>query len=144
MPTITADDVMNKKYVQNGNNVYGIYSGVKLQNEFSVTSQMPDVVEIVTSNGEMKCRKIEIGGRKFVLRKARCPISKSNASAYKILQLFDDIGTQTKLDGLVKERIVEFIVKNKISTKELMDLAKVFPIKVKKYLISSGVLDVNK
>lgn len=142
--TITSDDVMNKKYVQNGNNVYGIYSGVKLQNEFSVTSQMPDVVEIVTSNGEMKCRKIEIGGRKFVLRKARCQISKANVNAYKILQLFVDMGTQTKLNDLVKERIIEFIVKNKISTKELMDLAKVFPIKVKNHLISSGVLDVNK
>ena len=82
LPTITADDIINKKYVQYGNNIYGIYSGLKLQNEFSVTTQMPNIVEIVTSNGEMKCRKIEMGGRKFVLRKARCRISKSNASAY--------------------------------------------------------------
>lgn len=143
LPEITADDVMNKKYVQYGNNVYGIYSGAKLQNEFSVATQTPDIVEIVTSNGEMKCRKIEMGGRKFVLRKARCPISKANASAYSILQLFDDVGTQTKLDDLVVGKIIGFIEKNNISTKELMDMAMVFPIKVKNRLISSGVLDVN-
>ena len=36
LSTITADDVINKKYMGSGDNVYGVYSGLKLQNIFSV------------------------------------------------------------------------------------------------------------
>ena len=143
LSAITAEDVINKKYIQYGNDVYGIYSGLKLQNEFSISTQTPDIVEIVTNNGETKSRKFEMGGIKLVLRKARCPISKSNASAYAILQLFYDIGAQTKLDDLAKEKIIGFIENNNVSAKQIMDVAMVFPIKVKKRLISSGILDVN-
>ncbi len=139
--TITADDVINKKYIQNGNNIYGVYSGLKLQNIFSVTTQMPNTVEIVTNNETMRCRKVEIDGRRFILRKSRCPISKANADAYTVLQLFNDMGTQMKLDNRAKEKVIRFIKKNNVSVRELMNLATVFPAQTTKNLIVNGVLN---
>ena len=32
--TITADDVIKKRYLKNDSNVYGVYSGIKLLNAF--------------------------------------------------------------------------------------------------------------
>lgn len=139
--TITADDVINKKYIQNGNNIYGVYSGLKLQNIFSVTTQMPNTVEIVTNNETMRCRKVEIDGRRFILRKSRCPISKTNADAYTVLQLFNDMGTRMKLDNWAKEKVIRFIKINNVSARELMNLATVFPAQTTKNLIVSGVLN---
>ncbi len=139
--TITADDVINKKYIQNGNNIYGVYSGLKLQNIFSVTTQMPNTVEIVTNNETMRCRKVEIDGRRFILRKSRCSISKANADAYTVLQLFNDMGTQMKLDNRAKEKVIRFIKKNNVSVRELMNLATVFPAQTTKNLIVNGVLN---
>lgn len=141
LSTITADDVINKKYVQNGKDVYGVYSGLKLQNIFSVTTQMPNTVEIVTNNETMRCRKVEIDGRRFILRKSRCPISKTNADAYTVLQLFNDMRTQIKLDDWAKEKVIRFIKKNNVSARELMDLATVFPAQTTKNLIVNGVLN---
>lgn len=141
LSTITADDVINKKYVQNGNDIYGVYSGLKLQNIFSVTTQMPNTVEIVTNNETMRCRKIEIDGRRFILRKSRCLISRANANAYTVLQLFNDMGTQIKLDSWMKDKVIRFIKKNNVSARELMNLATVFPAQTTKNLIVNGVLN---
>lgn len=141
LSTITADDVINKKYVQNGKDVYGVYSGLKLQNIFSVTTQMPNTVEIVTNNETTRCRKIEMSGRRFILRKSRCPISKANADAYTVLQLFNDMGTQIKLDSWAKATIIKYIRNNNVSARELMNLATVFPAQTMKNLIVNGVLN---
>lgn len=141
LSTITADDVIKKKYLQNGKEVYGVYSGLKLQNIFSVITQMPNTVEIVTNNETMRCRQIELDGRRFVLRRSRCPISKANANAYTILQLFTDLGTHIQLDRWAKERVVSYIRKNNISIQELVKLASVFPAQTTKNLIINGVLN---
>lgn len=141
LSTITADDVINKKYLQNGNDIYGVYSGLKLQNIFSVTTQMPNTVEIVTNNETMRCRRIEIDGRRFILRKSRCPISKTNVGAYTVLQLFNDMGAQKKLDGWVRERVISFIKKNNVSIQEIVNLASIFPAQTTKNIIMNGVLN---
>lgn len=141
LSTITADDVINKKYLQNEKDVYGVYSGLKLQNIFSVTTQMPNTVEIVTNNETMRCRQIEIDRRRFILRRSRCPISKTNVGAYTVLQLFSDMGTQIKLDSWAKERVINFIQKNNVSVQEIVDLASVFPAQTTKNLIMNGVLN---
>ena len=141
LSTITADEVISKKYIRNGNDVYGIYSGLKLQNIFSVTTQMPYTIEIVTNKETMRSRKTEINGRRFILKKSRCPISKENANAYTVLQLFNDMGTQIKLDNWAKEMVIGFIKKNNVSAKELMNLATVFPAQATKNLIINGVLN---
>ena len=93
LSTITADAVIEKKYLKEYNNIYGIYSGLRLLNLFSVTTQVPNVIEIVTNNETMRCREINLNGRTFVLRKSRFNIDKNNASAYMVLQLFNDLGT---------------------------------------------------
>lgn len=141
LSTITADDVINKKYLRNGNEVYGVYSGLKLQNIFSVTTQMPNTVEIVTNNETMRKRQVEIDGRTFILRKSRCPISRVNVNAYTVLQLFNDMGTQIRLDDSAKDKVVSFIRKNNVSARELMSLATVFPAQTTKSLIVNGVLN---
>ncbi len=141
LSTITSDDVINKKYIQDGKDIFGVYSGLKLQNIFSVTTQMPNTVEVVTNNETTRCRKIEIDGRSFILRKSRCHISKENSDAYMVLQLFNDLGTQIKLDNFAKEKIIGFIRKNNVSTSDIVNLARVFPAKTTKNLIVNGILN---
>ena len=75
---ITTDSVVEKKYLRNSNQVYGVYSGIKLLNLFSVTTQMGATIEIVTNNETTCCRHIDINSRKFILRKSRCKITKKN------------------------------------------------------------------
>jgi len=139
LSVITASDVAKKKYIQNQSEIYGIYSGLTLQNEFSLTTQITNTPEIISNRASSRCRRITIDGMQFVLRKARTEITSDNANAYRVLQLFTetdsvDIGEEEK------RRISNYIRANKISPSELIDLAKSFPVKTLQNLVYSGVL----
>ena len=139
--TITADDVVNKKYVCYKDEVYGVYSGLNLQNMFSVTTQMPNTIEIVSNNESMRCRKIEIDGRTIILRKSRCKIDKTNSSAYTILQLLSEMKISSKISGRAKDSIYKYMKVNKVKNEDLVSLARFFPAQVTKNLLYSGVLN---
>ena len=138
--TITVEDVVNKKYVGYKDDVYGVYSGLNLQNMFSVTTQMPNTIEIVSNRESMRCRRIMIDGRTIILRKSRCKIDRSNAHTYTILQLLSEIGMTTAMDDRAKESIIRYMRENKVSNDDLISLAKVFPAQTAKNLMYSGVL----
>ncbi len=139
--TITVDDVVMKKYVRKNKKVIGIYSGLKLLNLFSITTQMPNIIEIVTNNETMRCRKIEIEGRKFILRKSRCQISSKNAAAYTIMQLFSDLKMQESLSEQSKQKVIHFIEKNRVSINQLINLTNVFPAQTIKKMLMNGVIN---
>lgn len=139
--TITVEDVVDKKYVCYKDEVYGVYSGLNLQNMFSVTTQMPNTIEIVSNNVSMRCRKITIDGRTIILRKSRCKIDSSNAKAYTILQLLTDMGHIVEIDKRTRDSITKYMEKNKVNIAELVSLAKVFPAQTTKKLMYSGLLN---
>lgn len=138
--TITTEDVARKRYISYNNFIYGIYSGLMLINLFSITSQVPNTIEIVTNNETTRKREISIDGRTVILRKSRCKITKDNASAYTILQLFTDIDKETKLSASAKNNIINYMKSNKVKDEDLFALSKYFPAKTMKNLLMSGVL----
>ena len=138
--TITVEDVVNKKYVGYKDDVYGVYSGLNLQNMFSLTTQMPNTIEIVSNRESMRCRRIMIDGRTIILRKSRCKIDRSNAHTYTILQLLSEMGMTTAMDDRAKESIIRYMRENRVSNDDLISLARFFPAQTIKNLMYSGVL----
>ncbi len=141
LSTITADSVIEKKYLRNADQIYGVFGGIKLLNNFSVTTQMAAVIEVVTNNETTRCREIDINGRKFILRKSRCEINKNNYAAYTILQLFNDFTEQDRLDESSRRRLFEYIKNRKVTQKQLLDLSMQFPARTTKKLIGSGIIN---
>ena len=47
---------VNKKYICDKDEVYGIYGGLNLQNMFSTTTQMPNMIEVISNKGYYKIR----------------------------------------------------------------------------------------
>lgn len=139
--TITAEDVVNKKYIGYKDDVYGVYSGLNLQNMFSVTTQMPNTIEIVSNNESMRCRKIMIDGRTIILRKSRCKIDRTNVGAYTILQLISDMGIDEDMDDRAKDSISKYMRDNSVNNAALLSLARSFPAQTTKKLMYSGVLN---
>lgn len=141
LSTITADSVIEKKYLRNAEQTYGVFGGIKLLNNFSVTTQMAAVIEVVTNNETTRCREIDINGRKFILRKSRCEINKNNYAAYTVLQLFNDFTEQDRLDEASRRRLLEYIESRNITQRQLLELSMQFPARATKKLIGSGVLN---
>lgn len=102
LSTITADTVIARRYLKWNDEVFGIYGGLKLQNMFSVTTQVPNIYEIVSNNESAKRREVKMDGRTFILRKSRFEINRDNANAYMIMELFNDLNGE-KIDEFAKK-----------------------------------------
>ena len=48
--------VIEKKYINDSRRIIGYYSGITLQNQLKITTQMPNVLEIYTNNESSKDR----------------------------------------------------------------------------------------
>lgn len=139
--TLSSSLVANSKYISNGESIYGIYSGLSLLNQFAISSQIPNVVEIITNNETTRKRVVEIDGMKFIIRKSRFEITKDNYNYYLLLQLFLELGMNYELDDFTKQKIKEFIIEKDIKQSTLINLAMNFPAQTLKNLIGSETIN---
>lgn len=136
---ISTEEVVNKKYIKDKNEIFGIYSGLSLQNAFHLTTQMPNTIEVITNNESMRCRKIQMDGRTIILRKSRCKIDNKNVGAYTILQLLSEM--KKEMYEEIKLAIQKYMIENQVSCVELISLSKNFPAQTTQKLLLSGVLN---
>lgn len=141
LSTITSDDVARKRYIKWKEDIYGVVSGIKLLNTFSVTTQMPAVIEIVTNNEATRKREITIKNRRFILKKSRVEINKENAAAYTILQLFNELKDESELNRYASKRIAEYAGLCGVTKAQLLNLAVNFPGRTIQRLIRSDVFN---
>lgn len=135
LSTIIPEDIINKKYVTDDDDIYGIYGGLLLRNLFNQTTQVPNTIEVVTNNESSRSRKITINNRDFILKKSRCKITKENYKEYKLLEV---LTTNKPLIDI--ETIRKYIEDNSIDKDSLLETAKYFPSNTIKNLICCGVL----
>ncbi len=139
--SITSDNVMIKRYIKNDEDVFGVYSGSSISNYFSITTQVPSTIEIVTNNEATRCRKINILGRDYIVRKSRVKITKDNYSSYTLLQLFNDMFPNDEINDFSKNEIKKYALENNITKDSLMAMASFFPSKASKNMLRSGILN---
>lgn len=131
--------VIEKKYISDGNNTIGYYSGVTFQNQLRLTTQMSNVIEIYTNNEPSNVRDVFVGNQKVLLRKARTTITDSNVAVLTFLELMNDI-TPSFLDDERKMIIKNYIKNNSITRKKITKYAPVFPDKVMRNLIETEII----
>lgn len=131
--------VIEKKYINDGENTIGYYSGITFQNQLKLTTQMPNVIEIYTNNETTNVRDVMVGKQKVILRKARTTINSTNVAVLSFLEMMNDI-IPCSLDSEKKNRIAEYINNNGITKQEIISYASVFPDKVMRNLIESEAI----
>ncbi len=89
----------------------------------------------MTNNESTRSRNIDIRGRSFIIRKSRCEINKDNYKAYRILELFSNKNYISDIKPIKK-----YIKENKISKRDLLELAKKFPAKTLKNMLNFGII----
>ena len=140
LSVLSTDKIIEKKYIKDKNDVYGVFSNIKLLNMFGVTTQMAGVIVVVSNNESSKKRTITLNGRRFILKKSRCKITKENYAAYMLLELFNSIGNNEKINKDASERIFHFIKGEKITVMDIANMAKVFPSKAIKNFMRTGII----
>lgn len=129
--------VVDKKYIKDAKDVFGIYGGISLLNAFGFTMQVPNVYEIVTNNESTRVREIQLNGQKIILRKSRFQITKDNYKIYMLLELFNQFDKDEIINA---DKIVKFVKSNKLEYKEIMKYMNYFPAKVSKNFNRSEII----
>lgn len=81
-----ADMVARYRFISKGNNVDGFYAGNTFANQIGISTQVPQVIEIV-SNNVSDDGEVLIGNRRFDIRKPAVPITKENVRVLQMLEL---------------------------------------------------------
>jgi hypothetical protein len=128
--------VIEKKYIQGGK---GYYSGSTFLNQIGISSQMPNIIEIYTNSEKSNVRSIKVGNQKVILRKARTEINPSNTAALSFLEMMTCI-SPSYLNSERKKIVVEFILDNNITRRDITRYSAAFPDRTMRNMIESEVI----
>ena len=107
---LSADIVARYRFISKGDNIDGFYTGNTFANQIGISAQVPRVVEIVSNNTNSAPREIEIGKRRFFVKK---PVEKVTAENVYVLQMLELLKSlDTYLDDsyeIAKEKFAEYI-----------------------------------
>lgn len=140
--TLSSERVYTRKYISDGSNIYGFYTGTKLFNNLALSTQMPNTIEIITNKEKSRLREVAIGNQKVKLRSSRVEINKDNVDILQFLELMNllDI-SEIKADKSKLQIVKNFAIQKNIKKGRLLKYINQYPAKVAKNLLESGVLD---
>ncbi|MDF1618684.1 DUF6088 family protein [Petrocella sp. FN5] len=130
--------VINVKYLERDSNVIGIYTGLKLLNKLRLTTQVPNVVEVMTNVEKNRKREVILGKQKVILRSSRVKIDNRNVRTVEILEA---LRLLKSIDANQIKRIREYIQNDNISRRELDEVLINYPKSVFKKLVESGLIN---
>ena len=130
--------VITMKYLVRDASVIGIYTGLKLLNKLRLTTQVPNVVEVMTNAETNRKREVMLGKQKVILRNSSVKIDKSNV---RIVEVLEALRLLKSIDDNQIKRIKEYIQYDNISRQELDKVLIYYPKSVYKKLVESGLIN---
>lgn len=134
-----ADMVARYRFISKGDNVDGFYAGNTFANQIGISTQVPQVIEIV-SNNVSSDGEILICNRRFEVRKSVVPITKENVHVLQMLDLL------VKLDAYLdcsyeeaREKFAEYISVCGIAKSDVELYIKEYPKSTLKYYYELGL-----
>lgn len=117
--------VIIHKYIKNSDEMYGYFSGAIAANQIGLTTQMPAVLEIVTSKESTKGRTVTIGTQTIRLKRPAVAITSQNAGLLQFL----DIITQAEKYSEFSETETRALLRNYVRKQNYSRplLSSVFP-----------------
>lgn len=139
--TISAMQVIEKKYLKNKDKVCGYLSGYMLVNMVGLTTQVPMVYEVVSNNATTDYRKIMISKTKVIVRRPKVSVTDENVRILQFLDLLKDVDVYSEEEGNnLKKRMLEIMKKLDITFSALEPYLSFYPEKIYKNMYETGVL----
>lgn len=136
--SLSINDILNRKYITNGDEIYGFFSGLSFYNKLGISTQVPFVYEIVTNNEKSRVREIILNKQKIILRKPYAKINRDNYLESQFLDFINIANSNDINDNI--EILKKYIKNNNLKKCKILDLITYFPSKTSKKLIESRLL----
>lgn len=131
--------VIERKYISNNGDILGYYSGLTLQNQLRLTTQMSNVIEIYTNNEPTRVREVFVGKQKVQLRRSRTKITSENVGILSFLELMNVLDP-VQIDDEKRAILVSYLSDCKIKRKDITAYAPFFPDKAMRTLVESEII----
>ena len=136
---LDAKKVITKKYVNDGKDIIGYYSGVSFMNQIGLSTQVPNTLEIYTNNEPSRAREVPIGGQKVLLRRSRATVTRENADTMCFLELMN-FTDASFYDDEKKQQVIDYISQKNITRTDISKCAPFFPDKAMRTLVESEII----
>lgn len=141
---ISSNMVAEYKYITNGDEIYGYYSGYTFANQLGLCLQVPYKAEIVTNNTTAIAREVKVGNIPFYIRRAKVAVTKENRNVLQFLDLLKDVEEYTDYccEEEAPDIIRRHILRNKILRADVDKYIENFPLKTYKSIYDLKLYDV--
>ena len=141
---ISSNMVAEYKYITDGDEIYGYYSGYTFANQLGLCLQVPYKEEIVTNNTTAIAREVKVGKIPFYIRRAKVEVTKDNRNVLQLLDLLKDVEEYTDYccEEEAPDIIRRHILRNKILRADVDKYIENFPLKTYKYIYDLRLYDV--
>lgn len=142
--SISSNMVAEYKYITNGDEIYGYYSGYTFANQLGLCLQVPYKEEIVTNNATAIAREVKVGNIPFYIRRAKVAVTKENRNVLQLLDLLKDVEEYTDYccEEEAPDIIRRHILRNKILRADVDKYIENFPLKTYKSIYDLKLYDV--
>lgn len=125
----TADTIAKYKYISKNGKIDGYYSGNTFANQLGISTQVPQVVEIVSNNTNSAPRDVKIGNRRFKVKKPLISITNENVHILQMLDLLSNLDTYSDYDyDDVRKCFLKYIEAYKITRDDIDHYIRHFPL----------------
>lgn len=138
---LSAESVIERKFIACGDEAFGYYSGLALENRAGLSEQVPAVLEITTNASSKGVRSLGPAGgwKDVVIRKPRCEVTAENVDVLRFLDAVSAISP--KKMGKAALRSLGGLAR-KAGRDRAFAYADYYPAKTSKRLIESEALGV--
>ena len=141
---LSTNMVAEYRYITNGEDVYGYFSGYTFANQLGICLQVPYKEEIVSNNATAIVREVKVGNIPFVVRRSKIPVTRENRNVLQLLDLLKDVEEYTdyECEDEAPDLIRRHIIRNKIRRSDIDKYIKNFPLKTYKNIYDLRLTDV--
>ena len=135
-----ADMVARYRFISKGNNIDGFYGGNSCANQIGISTQVPQVVEIVSNNTNSSDREVRIGNRRFYVKKPIVQITKENVYVLQMLELLKNLDAYLDYSyEEAREKFAEYISFHGIKRSDVDMYIRKYPVATFKYYYELGL-----
>jgi hypothetical protein len=131
--------VVERRFISDGNDVYGYVAGASLLNLAGLSTQVPNLIELVTNNETTRIREITIGTQKVRARRSRTTITKENVNTLQFLDLMNSV-TPAAMDETEQFMLRKYTKDSGVTRNAVTQYAGIFPARAMKNMVESGIV----
>ena len=131
--TLSIDEVIRKKYLQDGVNRCGYVGGILFANQLGLTTQVPALYEVYTNKATTEYRETKLANLRVILRKPYCEIDTKNAETLQFLDLIKEVLDISEVDGEeLTKRLLGYMKKKNIGFESMKPFLPYYPDRIYK------------